>query len=137
MRTQGTFKMKQKAFFIISKGLSIKQITQIFVEGESTTSIFTDFYQFIESALFNRESDVWNNKINGRQSKLPRHLFRDVLWKKDVLKNLAVFTEKHLCLSLFLIKLQAFRIQHRSFPVNIAKVLRTPVLENICGRFRL
>ena len=71
--------MKQKAFFIISKGLSIKQITQIFVEGESTTSIFTDFYQFIESALFNRESDVWNNKINGRQSKLPRHLFRDVL----------------------------------------------------------
>ena len=71
--------MKQKAFFIISKGLSIKQITQIFVEGESTTSIFTDFYQFIESALFNRESDAWNNKINGRQSKLQRHLFRDVL----------------------------------------------------------
>ena len=29
--------MKQKAFFIIFKGLSIKQITQIFLEGESPT----------------------------------------------------------------------------------------------------
>ena len=29
--------------------------------------------------------------------------------KKGVLKNLANFTEKHLCWSLFLIKLQAFR----------------------------
>ena len=27
--------MKQKAFFIIFKGLSIKQITQMFFEGES------------------------------------------------------------------------------------------------------
>ena len=29
--------MKQKAFFIIFKGLSIKQITQIFLKGESPT----------------------------------------------------------------------------------------------------
>ena len=31
------FKMKQIAFFIILKGLSIKQITQNFLEDESTT----------------------------------------------------------------------------------------------------
>ena len=29
--------------------------------------------------------------------------------KKAALKNLAIFTEEHLCWSLFLIKLQAFR----------------------------
>ena len=35
LRTERTFKMKQKAFFIIFNGISIKQITQIFLEGES------------------------------------------------------------------------------------------------------
>ena len=37
-----------------------------------------------------------------------------------VFKNLAIFRGKHLCWSLFLIKLQAY-----NFPVNIAKFLRT------------
>ena len=31
------FKMKQKGFFIIFKGFSLKQITQTFLEGESPT----------------------------------------------------------------------------------------------------
>ena len=39
-----------------------------------------------------------------------------VFFKIDVLKNFAIFTGKHLCWSL----------QHRCFPVNIAKFLRTP-----------
>ena len=38
----------------------------------------------------------------------------------DVLKNFANFTGKQLCWSLFLIKMQ---LQHRSFPVKIAKFL--------------
>ena len=33
------FKMKQKAFFIIFKGLSLKQIKQIFLEGESRPTL--------------------------------------------------------------------------------------------------
>ena len=37
LRTERPFKMKQKAFFIIFKGLSIKQITQFFLDGESQT----------------------------------------------------------------------------------------------------
>ena len=49
------------------------------------------------------------------------------------LQNIAIFIGKHLCWSLFLIRLQAFqdcnfikmRLQHRCFPVNIAKFLRT------------
>ena len=77
--------------------------------------------------------------------------------KKDVLKNFAKFTGKQVCWSLFLINLQTLyslgnhqktydfkgnrrsktlvkRLQHRCFPVNIAKFLRTPILKNICER---
>ena len=37
LRTKRAFRMKLKTFFIIFKELSIKQITQIFLEGESPT----------------------------------------------------------------------------------------------------
>ena len=64
------------------------------------------------------------------------------LLQKAVLKSFSIFTEKHLCWSLFLNKnagLQSWnfikkRLQHRFFSVNIAKFLRTPVLKNICER---
>ena len=49
-----------------------------------------------------------------------------------------------MCVSLFLIKLQASsfrvcnfikkRIQHKYFPAKLAKFLRTPILKNICER---
>ena len=56
-----------------------------------------------------------------------------------------MFTVKHLCWSLFLIKLEAFwfatllkkRLQYRYFLVNIAKFLRTPILKNISERMLL
>ena len=48
--------MKWKAFFIISKGLSIKQITQIFLEGENPTlketpalGFFCKYYKFFKN----------------------------------------------------------------------------------------
>ena len=47
--------------------------------------------------------------------------------KECVLKNFAILTGKHLCWN-FIKK----RLQHRCFPVNIGKFLRTPILENIC-----
>ena len=53
--------------------------------------------------------------------------------KKAVLKYLAIFIRNHLCWSLFLIKL----FQHNCFPVNIAEVLRRPILKNICERLLL
>ena len=40
------------------------------------------------------------------------------------LENVAIFTEKHLCWNLFLIKLQA----EKHFPVNIANFLGTAFL---------
>ena len=64
--------------------------------------------------------------------------------KKGVLKKFVNFTEKHLCWSLFLIKLQVWacifikkRLQHWCFPVNFAKFLRTCILKNICERLLL
>ena len=37
LRTKRALKIKQKAFFIIFKGLSVKQIKQFFLEGENLT----------------------------------------------------------------------------------------------------
>ena len=56
--------------------------------------------------------------------------------KKDVLRNFAKFTGKHLCQSLFLNKVAGLRaatllkkrLWHRHFPVNFAKFLKTPFL---------
>ena len=39
----------------------------------------------------------------------------EVFYKKAVRKNFAIFTGKHLCWSLFLIKLKAFRSQEHLF----------------------
>ena len=53
-----------------------------------------------------------------------------MFFKVGALKNFAIVTGKCLCWSLFLINSQVYnfkkkRFQHRSFPVNIAKFLRT------------
>ena len=61
--------------------------------------------------------------------------------KKAILENFAICTEKHLSLSLFLIKLQVCnfikkRLQHKCFPVNIAEFSRTPTLKNISVRLQ-
>ena len=68
----------------------------------------------------------------------------EVFCEKDVLKNFTSFTGKHLCLSLFLIKLHVFRPvtllkrdQHWYFSVKFAKLLRTPILKNIWERLLL
>ena len=60
-------------------------------------------------------------------------------------KNFAHLTGKHLCWSLFLIKLQAWgpvnciksRLQHRCFPVKLANFLRKTILKNIYERLLL
>ena len=63
--------------------------------------------------------------------------------KKGVLRIFAKFTGKHLCQSLFFNKVAGLRPQatllkkrlwHRCFPVNFAKILRTPFLLNTSGR---
>ena len=57
-----------------------------------------------------------------------------MFYKIDALKNLAIFTGKHLCWRFFLINFIKKRLQHRCFPVNIAKCLSTTfyMVEYIC-----
>ena len=65
--------------------------------------------------------------------------------KKGILKNFAKFTGKRLCQSLFLNKVEGLSpstlskkwLWHRCFPVNFAKFLRTPFLQNTSGRLVL
>ena len=53
--------------------------------------------------------------------------------KKDVLKNFAIFIEKQMCWSLFLIKLQAFRPKKETpkqvFPIEHCEFLKNTYLE--------
>ena len=48
-----------------------------------------------------------------------------MLYKVGDPKNLAIFTGKHLCWRFFLINFIKKRLQHRCFPMNIAKCLST------------
>ena len=57
-----------------------------------------------------------------------RSSHRSCFMKKGVLKNFAIFTGK--------LQVRNFiknRLQHRCFPLNIAKFLRTPISKNICS----
>ena len=66
---------------------------------------------------------------------------------KDVLNNLAKFTEKHLCLSLFLIKLQTFRSSTllkketptQVFSYEFCEIFKntSPILKNISDELLL
>ena len=61
--------------------------------------------------------------------------------KKGVLEDLAKFTGKHLCQSLFFNKVSVLRpagvFFYRCFPVNFVKFLRTPFSQNTFGRLLL
>ena len=56
-----------------------------------------------------------------------------MFYKIDALKNLAIFTKKHLCWRFFLKNFIKKRFQHRCFSANIAKCLSTAFyVEYIC-----
>ena len=65
--------------------------------------------------------------------------------RKGVLVNLAKFTRKHLCQSLFFNKVAGLRpatllkkrLWHRYFPVNFVKFLRIPFSQNASWRLLL
>ena len=67
----------------------------------------------------------------------------ELFYKKSVLKNIAIFTGKHLCQNLFLNKVTSLRLLlkkrlwHRCFPVNFGKFFRTTFLKNTSGRLLL
>ena len=69
----------------------------------------------------------------------------EVFYNKCVHRNFAEFTGKHLCQSFFFNKVVGLRpatllkkrLWHRCFPVNFAKLLKTPFLQNTSGRLLL
>ena len=62
------------------------------------------------------------NYLNLIKESIQKQLLTDqIFFDIGVLRNFAIFRGKHLCWSVFLIKLQAC-----NFPVNITKFLRTP-----------
>ena len=79
--------------------------------------------------------DYWPFHLNFRSS----HRRRSV--RKGVLRKFAKFTRKHLWRSLFFNKVAGLRqlfllkerLLHRCFPVNFAKFLRKPFLQNTSG----
>ena len=68
-----------------------------------------------------------------------------MFWKKGVLRHFAKLTGKHLCQSHFFNKVAGLRpatllkkrLWDSGFPVNFAKFLRTPSLQNTFGRLLL
>ena len=66
-----------------------------------------------------------------------------MFFKTGVLKNFTIFTGKHLCWSLFSIKSQDWRLpsslkktlQHRCFPMNITRFIKTALLWNTCSLY--
>ena len=98
-----------------------------------------------EEKILVRHNKVVNLKKKYRSSH-PR--CRSSHWRcsvrKGVLKNFANFTGKHLCWSLILwsckpsaCKFFKKRLQHKCFPVKFPKLLRIPILRNICKRLLL
>ena len=75
----------------------------------------------------------WNFWNSSRKKSTQKQPFSGV-YKIDVLKKFANFTKKHQCWSHFLKKSPEIkRLQHRCFPVNFVKLLRTPFLQSISG----
>ena len=93
------------------------------------------FIQYYASLCFNYPWGVFLLNTCLRSSR-PK-----VFCESGVLKYFTIFIGKHLCWSLLQIPtgLQLYwkRLQDRSFHVNIAKFLRTPILKNIYKRLLL
>ena len=110
--------------------ISVATDLKIYVTGIGTT----DFKACYENTLNNRKIETvkWESS-------------RGVLWKK-VFLEISKFTGKHLCQNVIFNKVAGLRpaikfIKNDTlaqvFPVNFAKFLRTPFLQNTSGRLLL
>ena len=87
-------------------------------------------------------SKSWKSGGVKKKKKKNRSSHRRCSARKGVLRNFAKFKGKHLCQSLYFNKVANLRpatllkqrLWHRCFPVNSAKFLRTPFLQNTSGR---
>ena len=54
-----------------------------------------------------------------------RYYENQVFYKKAVLKHFAIFTGRHLCLSIFLIKFIKKELQHTGFSFDYCKIFKS------------
>ena len=95
---------------------------------------------FIKTNIFSK-----NFFLNLVLQQMNNHSHRRCYVEKGELKTSSNFTGEHPCRSFFLIKLLVLglqiyyreRPQHICFTVKFAKLLRTPILKNICERLPL
>ena len=80
-------------------------------------------------------------RILSRQKNSEKYKEQEVFFIKSFIflyrtpiKHFAIFTGKHLCWSLLLIKIIKKNLQHRCFLLNMARFLRASILWNICKR---
>ena len=117
-----------------------------FIKKETLTQVFScQFCEISKNAFLLRtplvavsvSSFLLHTKIQMESPELP--------CKKDVLRNFAKFTGKHLCQRLFFNKVAGLRsatllkkrLWHKCFPVNFVTFLSTPFLQNLFGRIFL
>ena len=113
----------------------------IYILSNTKATIEVQFRKNLSNTEAELKKSVVHKKecSSERQKQLP-----EVFYKKIVLKNFAIFTEKHLYQNLSTIKLQPYRpatslkrLQHRRFFFNIAQFLRTPISKSTCERLLL
>ena len=108
------------------------------------TTVFTSSHPYpcVWKAVIRDLTDTELKIFHFTRQKQPPEVFCN---KKSVLRNIAKFTGKYLCQSLFFNKVAGLRpvtllkkrLWHRYFPVNFAKFLRTSFLQNTSGRLLL
>ena len=101
-----------------TSGWLLQQITIYLIQED-----LNDFVERIQMKFYKVLFFGWNDISHLRfLSKFSRP---EVFCKKEVLKNFAKFTRKHLCQSLLVDKVADLSLQHSCFPANFAKFLRT------------
>ena len=79
-----------------------------------------------------------SRRCSKKCTKSNRSSHRRCFVRKGALRNFAKFTRKHLCQSLFFNKVTGLTLQlFKKTPVNNAKFIRTPILQNTSRRLLL
>ena len=116
------------SIFHTTQSLVKKRTTENF--GRKSLLLTMEHFFFRNSRLRNGMASSVNRSSHGRCS-----------IRKGVLRNFAKFTGKHLCQNLFFNKVAGLRpatllkkrLWHKCFPVNFAKFLKAPFLQNTSG----
>ena len=139
LRTKRLFKMKWKAFFIPFKWLSLNQRKWFFLLGDNPTLIITvqsSYWLKILGSCFLKSLLLVKYKGRLEMEDCTKH-HRTCSIRKSVLRNLANFTGKHLCWSLFLTMFRPKGSNTGCFFVKFEKFFRKRILRNICERLLL